>query len=232
MRLVASLRVSTAGQARDGYGLPNQRADIRVYAKADGHRIVKWCTDAGLSGTLPPNERAGLAEALAWIRDGKADGLIVGQLDRLSRLLVEQEAVLAYVWDMGGRAYSADTGEILKDDPDDPIRTAIRQMRGVFAQLDRALINKRLRDGRRAKRQATGRCEGRPEYGWRSHKGQRVPIPEEQKARQRMRELRDSGASTRQIAAILAAEGHPTQRGGRWSSPVVSRILARMEAGR
>ncbi|HEU5159028.1 MAG TPA: recombinase family protein [Streptosporangiaceae bacterium] len=221
--------MSTAGQARDGYGLPTQRADIRRYAKTNGHRVVKWCTDAGLSGALPPDERAGLTEALAMIRDGTADGLIVGQLDRLSRLLVEQEAILMLVWSLDRKAFSADTGEILQDDPDDPMRTAIRQMRGVFSQLDRALINKRLRDGRRIKRAATGHCEGRPEYGWRSNKGKRTPIPAEQKARQRMRELRDAGNSTRQIAAILAAEGHPTQRGGQWSSPVVSRILARME---
>lgn len=230
MRLVASLRVSTAGQARDGYGLPSQRADIRTFAKVNGHRVVKWCTDGGLSGTLPPDARAGLAEALTLIRDGKADGLIVGQLDRLSRLLVEQEAVLAYVWEMGGLAFSADTGEILKDDPDDPMRTAIRQMRGVFSQLDRALINKRLNDGKRAKRAAVGYCEGRTEYGWRSYKGKRTPVPAEQTALKRMRELRAAGKSTRQIAATLAVEGHPTQRGGQWSSPVVSRILARLEA--
>ena len=47
--------------------------------------------------------------------------------------------------------FSADGGEILEDDPDDPMRTAIRQMRGVFSQLERALLVKRLRNGKQAK---------------------------------------------------------------------------------
>lgn len=46
---------------------------------------------------------------------------------------------------------AADHGEILPDEADDLVRTAMRQMTGVFTQLDRAMIAKRLRDGRRIK---------------------------------------------------------------------------------
>ncbi len=41
------------------------------------------------------------------------------------------------IWRDGGHAFSDDQAEILRDDPDDPMRTALRQMQGVFAQLDR-----------------------------------------------------------------------------------------------
>ena len=42
-----------------------------------------------------------------------------------------------------------------------------------------------------------------------------------------MRELRATGASTRQIADALTAEGYPTKRGGRWASATVAGILTR-----
>ena len=55
----------------------------------------------------------------------------------------------------------------------------------------------------------------------------RAPESAEQAALARMAELRAVGYSTREIARVLAKEGHPTKRGGRWTSPVVARILAR-----
>ncbi|NIH96929.1 recombinase family protein [Mycolicibacterium fluoranthenivorans] len=96
------------------------------------------------------------------------------------------------------------------------------------------LVAKRLRDGRRAKAAAGGHATGSTPYGWRSGKrgndnpnGALVPIPAEQAALRRMAEVRDGGSSTREIAATLTAERHPTKRGGAWSSATVSRILSR-----
>jgi len=62
------------------------------------------------------------------VRDGEADGILIPSLNRLARLLTVQEAILAQVWKLGGRVFAADTGEITPDDPDDPMRTAMRQM--------------------------------------------------------------------------------------------------------
>ena len=42
-----------------------------------------------------------------------------------------------------------------------------------------------------------------------------------------MKEMAAAGTSTREIARVLTAEGHPTKRGGRWTIPVVARILKR-----
>jgi DNA invertase Pin-like site-specific DNA recombinase len=147
-----------------------------------------------------------------------------------------QEAVLAEVWanDSGAVFTSVPPQEVLRDDPDDPMRTAMREMAGVFHGRDRGLIAKRLRDGRKAKAANGGHATGSPPYGWRVDKpnpanphGALVPDPAEQAALARMKELQGVGYPTREIARVLAAEGHPTKRGGRWSSPVVARILAR-----
>lgn len=235
-RLVAYLRVSTIEQAEHGFGLDSQRKAIRDAAKVLGARVVSWCSDEGKSGALDATERPGLAEALTLLRTGAADGLIVRDLDRLARAVTVQEALLAEVWcNEGAGVFTASPpAEVARDDPDDPMRTAMREMAGVFAGLERRLIAKRLRDGRRAKAAAGGHAIGATPFGWRSGKrsadnpnGALVPIPAEQAALARMVALRDAGESTRSIAATLTAEKYPTKRGGSWSGPTVSRILSR-----
>ncbi|MDH6247302.1 recombinase family protein [Mycobacterium sp. OTB74] len=54
-----------------------------------------------------------------------------------------------------------------------------------------------------------------------------VPVPAEQRALAKMETLAAQGVSTREIDHVLAAEGHPTKRGGRWTSATVTRILKR-----
>ena len=101
-----------------------------------------------MSGTTDLANRPGLTEAVDAILPPPAtSGLVVARLDRLARSLHIQEAILATLSAGGGGVYSADQGEILEDDPDDPMRTSIRQVVGGIAQLDRALIAKRLKAG-------------------------------------------------------------------------------------
>lgn len=235
-RLVAYLRVSTIEQKAHGFGLDVQRRAIRDAARALDARVVQWCSDEGLSGALPAEKRPGLESALSAIDNGAAEGLIVRDLDRLAREVTVQEAVIGRVWALDHAAVfvSVPPQEVMRDDPDDPMRTAMRQMAGVFAGLERMLVAKRLRDGRRAKAAAGGHATGATPYGWKSGKrgpgnpnGALEPVPAEQAALRRMVELRAAGASTHQIADTLTAEGHPTKRGGRWASATVSRILAR-----
>jgi DNA invertase Pin-like site-specific DNA recombinase len=238
-RLVAYLRVSTIEQKAHGFGLEVQRRAIRDAARALDARVVDWFTDGGLSGALPAEERPGLSAALDRIDLNGVDGLIVRDLDRLARAVTVQEALLARVWLVGHAAVftSIPPQEVQRDDPDDPMRTAMREMAGVFAGLERRMIAKRLRDGRRAKAAAGGHSTGATPYGWRSAKrgpgnpnGALVPVPAEQAALRRMIDLHNAGASTHQIADTLTAEGHPTKRGGRWASATVARILARESA--
>jgi DNA invertase Pin-like site-specific DNA recombinase len=161
VRLVAYVRVSSDGQL-DGLGLEVQEQAIRRWARRNAHRIVEVCADPAQSGTVPFADRPGLACALDALKHGRADGLVVLNLGRISRLLTDQEAALAVVWHHGGRVFTAESGEVLTDDPEDPMRTAMRQMAGVFFQLDRAMIVKRLWDGRRLKAERGGYAHGRP----------------------------------------------------------------------
>ncbi|GAC69928.1 recombinase family protein [Gordonia soli] len=234
MKLVAYLRVSTIEQAKHGYGLDTQRAAIKAAAKAGGHRIVAWTVDEGKSGALKAEDRPGLTEALDLIRDGKAAGLVVRDLDRLARAVTVQEAVLAEVWKRPNAEVFTSTGVVLRDDPDDPMRTAMREMVAVFAGLERRMTAKRLRDGRRQKAANGGHATGGVPYGWRTERksptnphGRLVPVPAEQRALALMQSLAAQGVGTREIARVLTAEGHPTKRGGVWCSGTVARILKR-----
>jgi len=221
-------RVSTEAQVR-GESLEDQQHDGRAWAKAHNHHVVAVFTDAGLSGKLPADERPGLAAALEALELGAIDGLVIRDLDRLARELTVQEAVLAQVWtrpDTTVFEFGRDA-EVLRDDPDDPMRTTIRQVMGAFKELDRKLVAKRLRDGRRAKARKGQHANGPAPYGWTSKDGELFPVPHELAVLDVMRDLRADGLRQADIVAALNAEGHPARNGGVWTQPVVSRILAR-----
>jgi DNA invertase Pin-like site-specific DNA recombinase len=215
MRLIAYLRVSSNGQL-DAYGPDVQLKDIKAWARHNKHKIVDVKTD-DITGKADVADRPALVEALEMLRKPPAaDGLVVANLTRLARELTIQEAILAHVWADGGRVFAADQGEILQDDPDDPMRTAMRQMQGVFAQLDRAMTTKRLRDGRRMKAAEGKHAVGHYAYGYtgagRGRDRDAAPHVDEQKAVSRIVELRQAGESYRTIAAALDAEGVLTRR--------------------
>jgi DNA invertase Pin-like site-specific DNA recombinase len=226
---IAYERVSTDRQAEEGFGLDVQDDQIRRWCDGHGHRLVAVHRDEGISGTKDTADRPGLAKALTSL-EGSAELLVVARLDRLARALTVQEAVLAQAWKRGGRVVAVDAGEIMPDDPDDPMRTAMRQMMGVFAQLDRAMVVARMRAGRRAK-EAKGGYAGRgsPRFGQRSESGELVADSLEQATIARMVELSGRGCSLREIARQLEADGFRPKRGGVWHPTVIRRTLARVE---
>lgn len=238
MKLVAYLRVSTDRQAEEGLGLQVQERGIRAWARENGHRVVLWARDEGLSGSNGIDTRVGLHDALAALKDGDAGGLVMYRLDRLARSLTIQEGTLAAAWGLGATVYTVDLGEIHRDDPSDPMRTAMRQMVGVFAQLERGMIAARMRSGRQVARSEPGRYagDGSPPLGYRAERVQRggkerpelVPDAAEQAALDRIRELAAAGRSLREIATTLAAEGHRPKRSDRWHPESLRRIVARL----
>jgi DNA invertase Pin-like site-specific DNA recombinase len=227
MKLVAYLRVSTETQADNGLGLEVQEQSVRQWAKANGHRLVAVYKDAGVSGSNGLGSRVGLPDALHALESGEAEGLVVAKLDRLARDLMVQETTLAKVWKMGGAVFSVDQGEILQDDPDDPMRTAFRQIVGVFSQLERSMIAARLRAGKKLKAEGGGYVGGMVAYGYRAENGELVEYPKEQAALARIWQLRLSGLSLSGIATELEAEGIAPRDGGKWALATLGRIVKR-----
>jgi len=122
--------------------------------------------------------------------------------------------------------FAVDTGEVLADDPDDPVRTFVRQILGAVSQLEAGMITRRLRRGREHKASEGGYAQGAPPYGFRAESGQLMPDPEEQRVVLKMIAMRDSGSSLRDITTSLNNAGLPSKRGGRWHPQTVARVLA------
>lgn len=124
---------------------------------------------------------------------------------------------MAIAWQAGGRVFAADTGEVVRDDPDDPMRTALRQVVGVFAELDRRMVVKRLREGRAAKASTGCKVTGSYPYGYAgAGKGRdrdAAPRTDEQRAVARIVELRQAGKSYRAIAAHARRRRPPAPPG-------------------
>jgi DNA invertase Pin-like site-specific DNA recombinase len=226
MKLIAYLRVSTAGQVKDGLGLPTQERMVRAWAKSSGHKLVGVQSENGKSGTLAEIDRPGLLDALSAVKRRDASGIVVTSLDRLARTLTIQEAILAEVWKLDGRVFSVDSGEIARDDPDDPMRSAMRQMAGVFAELDRKLVIKRLRNGRMTKANAGGHAVGRAPYGWKAEDGELVTDEKEQEIIAAVVEWADK-VSLAEIARRLNEQGTKSKSGAAWYPTTVARVLPR-----
>lgn len=236
MRVVGYVR--TSRHNGEGFGAAAQESGLRSWCEERGHELVTVLTDQGVDGSVAPQERPALAEALALVRDGEAAALVVRDIDRLARQLHVQEAALALVWQADGHVFTVGEGEVPCDDPDDPYRRFIRQVLGATAELEKSLALARMRRGRREKAR-----QGRYVGGSRLHRrygyelvdlpdGRRryEPIPDEQSVIARMRELRESGLTLAAVAQHLDDGGVPAPGGGRWSAPTVHRILKRESA--
>ena len=132
------------------------------------------------------------------------------------------------VWAAGGAVFTVDQGSVLADDPDDPVRTFVRQVLGAVSQLDAAMISRRLRRGRQHKAERGGYAHGGPPLGYRAEAGELIEDPEEMVVVARIRDLRSEGKSLRQIAEVLTAEGHRPKRSNQWHPYTVKRVLDRM----
>lgn len=236
MRLVGYVRVSSKNRKDQEESRPEQAQAIRSWCRANGHRLVSFYGDNAVSGANGLKDRDGLPDALNFIKAGKADGLVVRELDRLSRDLVVQETILAELWAIRPEVevFSTRPEEQRNcsrtDDPEEWERKYMRRQLGLVAELVRDLTVARLRRGKRAKAERGGFTGGTTPFGWRSQDRELVPDPDEQVAIARIVAMHRQGLSLRAMAAALEAEGHRPRRGQHWHPNVLSRIVDRLEA--
>ena len=222
MNLIGYLRVSTDEQVRNGQGLDIQRQAIVRWASSHNHTIVAWCSDEGITGTRI--DRPGLLEVYELLTE--ADGVVAQADTRYGRTLEVQESFFGKVWSMRKHVFSVDVGEIREDDPDDPMRTAMRRIRGVMAELEAGLIRKRLSDGRIAARAQGKRMGGPRTYGWQwAGTGRMIPVRSEQDTLYLIKEWREAGITMTGIVNRLNERRIPTTNGAHWSVTQLKRML-------
>jgi DNA invertase Pin-like site-specific DNA recombinase len=161
------LRVSIKGKAKEEmHGFKRQKDAIESFAKSAGFKIINYYKEP-VSGCKGEVERPAFMEMVSTILgENRISCIVIEGMDRLARELMLQEQLISYLACKGIDLYSANTGEnVTQAIKDDPVKKAMVQMQGVFAELEKSRIVKKLRKAREAVRERDGRCEGRKPYG-------------------------------------------------------------------
>ena len=158
------VRVSSQGQL-EGSGLDRQEEAVRDYAQKAGFEVVALFKEKGVSGTTDESDRPAFQEMVAEILRNGVDTVIVEGLDRLAREYRIQETLLIYLASKGITLLNARTEEdVTAAMMSDPMKKALIQIQGVFSELEKNLLVKKLRLARERKKAETGKCEGRKSY--------------------------------------------------------------------
>jgi site-specific DNA recombinase len=231
---VSYSRVSGKGQI-EGYGFDRQEESIQAFAKQNGYHLVKVYREEGISGTTEEGDRPAFKEMLEYVIRENIDYIIIEGMDRLARELRVQENLCVYIASKGIQLVSANTGEnITQAIEGDPMKKALIQIQGVFAELDKNQIVRKLRNGRDKARienkksgirtlRGAGKCEGR--------KSHRETDPQLVKAAKKLLKWSERSGrkkpSLREAAQGLFELGYMTASGRPFSAAQIQRIVKR-----
>lgn len=220
-KTIAYLRVSTDKQADKGVSLEAQQDKARAYASLYDLELVELIVDAGESAkTL---DRPGLQRALAMLKAGQADALLVVKLDRLTRSVVDLGKLIETYF-APGKAALLSVGEQI-----DTRSAAGRLVLNILAsvsQWERETIGERTSVAMKHK-QANGEyIGGGAPYGFTLVDGALVEDAFEQDVIRQARELHSSGLSLRKVAAKLAERGFNSRNGSLFQAAQINRMVA------
>lgn len=226
MRVILYARVSTADQI-DGVSLDAQQAKMMAYASLYDLIVVEVIVDAGESAKSL--DRPGLQRALGLLRTGKADGLLIVKLDRLTRSVADWQLLIDdYFGEKAGKQLFSVADSI--DTRTAAGRLVLNVLMSVAA-WERETTAERTREALRHKIRSGERC-GKVRFGFDLAADGKTLVPNaaEQEAIGLMTHLRASGRTLRRIAAELTDRGIATKEGGAWTHTAVGRILERKAA--
>ena len=153
-KAIAYLRTSSAANVgADKDSDKRQRAAIEAYAKREKWELVEEFYDADVSGADPIETRPGFSALLDRIEGNGVRTVLVEDASRFARQLIVQEAGIIALIERGVRVLTASGDDLTASD--DPFKVAMRQIAGVFAQLEKARLVGKLKAARDRKR-ATG----------------------------------------------------------------------------
>ena len=147
MAVVAYLRVSTEKQF-----LENQREEIIRFAEKNGLSIDRWYMET-VSGKVSSKERK-LAGLLDRMKPG--DSLIITEISRLSRTLLEIMTILNSCIKRGVVLYSTKEGYVFQNDINSKV---LGFAFGLMAEIERNLISMRTKEALERRRQERGHTQ-------------------------------------------------------------------------
>ena len=189
--VIGYVTVSAEGQRSDADG---GVAEIEEACERAGWELAEVVTDRESGRGL---ERPGLEYALKQIAEGKARGLVVTDLRRLTRSIVDLGALVEWFRDARAGLVALDLGV----DTSTPAGHEVAATLITLGDWERERIAKRTRSGL-AEVRASGRPTGRPKVSDRPDLVERITA------------MRAGNMTLQAIADQLNAEGVPTLRGG------------------
>lgn len=227
MNVLIYSRVSSFDQSINGISLEAQEAKLRAYAELYNLSVVGAITDAGESAKSL--DRPGLRRALEILRSGRADGLVVTKLDRLTRSVSDWQYLISNIFsDKAGRQLFSVADNI---DTRTPSGRLVLNILLSLSQWEREEIGQRTREALRHKIKKGERC-GKIPFGYDLADDGRTLVPNSRElgAIEFIVGLRENGYSLRGIATELTSRGIPTKEGGKkWTHSAVSGILQRRQ---
>jgi DNA invertase Pin-like site-specific DNA recombinase len=196
-----------------------QRDAIHAFAKRAGFEIVGEYYDAGVKGADPIEGRPGFKALLERIVSNGVNTVIVEDAGRFARTLMVQEAGIAMLVGLGVRVMTS-RGDDLTDS-DDEMRVAMRQIVGVFSQLEKTRLVKKLKAARdRKKASGKGRYIGR-----KSHVEKQPAVVALAKRLYRANPKTGERRSLREISADLLDAGYANEYGRPYHPQSIRRMI-------
>lgn len=235
-RQLLELRRRAARQSKqredESQGSPEaQRKQTRALIASRGWTFVEHYEDLGASGYDPKASRPGLDAALAAIREGAADVLVVYRLDRLTRRGVGEAIRIVDELRQNGVSLVSASEPFL--DTSTAMGTGIFGLFAAMAEQESENISTRSRGAKAALREVGSHAGGRTPFGFTAVREVRgkftvrslVPDPREADVvREIVKRVLD-GSSVVSLARELNARGLRPRSGADWTTSTVTRIL-------
>lgn len=161
-KCVIYTRVSTDGQAKEGYSLEAQESTLREFAKKEGLEVVDIFVDAGMSGKSMKN-RTAFNKMMKLILEDKTgiDTILVWKLSRFSRKILDTLEIFEKLNSYNKRLVSVSE----QIDSLSPTGKMLVTMHSWIAEMERDNIIDNVRHGMKKKAE-NGLWNGRTPFGY------------------------------------------------------------------
>jgi site-specific DNA recombinase len=208
-RTLGYLRVSTTGQAEEGYSMEAQEKKIRAYADLHDLELIEIIEDAGLSGKTIAG-RPGIQRVLEMVKAGKVDNVVILKLDRLARNVKEAIEISDLLQKRGVSLHSISE----KLDTGSASGRLFYNILSAMSQWERETIAERTRTALAVKKDKGERISGKAPYGYTfTDDGLLEENETEQATLRTIRELKAEGHTVRGIVTHLAEHGIVNRKG-------------------
>ncbi len=230
------VRVSTAGQVKEGFSLEEQKEEIVSFCEENNYHLIKMYEDAGISGAKVDEDdmsidRPGLQDMLADINE-EIKYIVVLTTSRLWRADMVKAIIQRDLRRIGADVKAVDRPNysIYGKDPTAVLINGMMELLDLYERLE---IAKRLRRGRKAKAARGGYAGGNAPIGYRSERHTRKLVIDPEMAEGVKHVFRIKKKHRRmtldEVAVSLHEAGYVTSTGRKYHRAQVKRILDNRE---